>query len=344
MKSKHKKVAVIGGGSWGTALAQQLYNNGHEVQIYDLSQEKVDEINEEHINSYLPGIKLPKGLEATTDLTEAVKDAEAIVVVVPSHAVRQVAKNIAEEIEEKTLIVSATKGLEQETYLRMSEVLTEELPTEFKDRITVLSGPTHAEEVIKDHPTTIVAANENNETAQQVQDMFMSEKFRIYTNPDVIGVELGAAVKNIIAVGGGIASGLDYGDNALAALVTRGITEIKRLGVALGAEETTFAGLTGLGDLIVTCTSEHSRNRSLGYKIGAGKSIDQALNEMEMVAEGYKTVKAVYEVAQKHNLEMPITEQVYNILYNSKDPRQSVDDLMLRSKKHEIEAVARENS
>ena len=341
---QNAKVAVIGGGSWGTALAQVLFNNGHQVQIYDLSQEKVDEINQEHINSYLPDVKLPEGLEATTDLAEAVDGAEAVVVVVPSHAVRKAAQGLAEVLEPGTTVVSATKGLEEGTYLRMSEVLAAELPAEFEDKITVLSGPTHAEEVIKNHPTTIVAANEDKELAQKVQDIFMSDNLRVYTNPDVIGVELGAAVKNIIAIGGGIASGLEYGDNALAALVTRGITEIKRLGVALGAKSMTFAGLTGLGDLIVTCTSQHSRNRRLGYKIGSGKSLDEALDEMQMVAEGVRTAKAVYEVAQEHDLEMPITTQVYNVLFDNKDPRQAVNDLMMRGKKYEIEAVAKEES
>ncbi|MBM7556009.1 NAD(P)H-dependent glycerol-3-phosphate dehydrogenase [Halanaerobacter jeridensis] len=339
-----KKVAVIGGGSWGTALAQVLHNNNYQVQIYDLSQEKVDEINQDHINSYLPDVKLPEQLKATTDLKEAVNGAEAVVVVVPSHAVRKAAKDLAEVLETDTLVVSATKGLEENTYLRMSEVLAQELPAEFEDKITVLSGPSHAEEVIKNHPTTVVAANEDKKMAQQVQDMFMNDQLRVYTNPDAVGVELGAAVKNIIAIGAGIASGLGYGDNALAALVTRGITEIKRLGVELGAKSMTFAGLTGLGDLIVTCTSQHSRNRRLGYKIGAGKSLEEALDEMKMVAEGVKTAKAVYEVAEKHGIDMPISNQVYNILFNDKDPRQSVNDLMMRGKKHEIEEVAKEQS
>jgi len=338
------KVAVIGGGSWGTALAQVLYNNQYQVKIYDLSEEKVNQINNEHINSYLPDVKLPEGLEATTDLNQAVKGAKAIVVVVPSHAVRLVAQDLAEVLEENTLVISAAKGLEEDTYLRMSQVLAEELPAEFRERIIALSGPSHAEEVIKNDPTTVVAAHENKELAQQVQDMFMTDEFRVYTNPDVIGVELGAAVKNIIAIGAGIAAGLDYGDNALAALVTRGITEIKRLGVALDAKSMTFAGLTGLGDLIVTCASEHSRNRRLGYKIGSGKSVEDALDEMQMVAEGFKTAKAVYQLAENLEIDMPISNQVYSILFEDKDPREAVNDLMMRGKKHEIEAVAQEKS
>ncbi|MGM0369089.1 MAG: NAD(P)H-dependent glycerol-3-phosphate dehydrogenase [Bacillota bacterium] len=338
------KVAVIGGGSWGTALAQVLYNNQYQVKIYDVSEEKVNQINNEHINSYLPDVKLPEGLEATTDLNQAVRGAEAIVVVVPSHAVRLVAQDLAEVLEENTLVISAAKGLEEDTYLRMSQVLAQELPTEFEEKITALSGPSHAEEVIKNDPTTVVAAHENKELAQQVQDMFMTDEFRVYTNPDVIGVELGAAVKNIIAIGAGIAAGLDYGDNALAALVTRGITEIKRLGVALDAKSMTFAGLTGLGDLIVTCASEHSRNRRLGYKIGSGKSVEEALDEMQMVAEGFKTAKAVYQLTQNLEVDMPISNQVYSILFEDKNPREAVNDLMMRGKKHEIEAVAKEKS
>ena len=337
-----KKVAVIGGGSWGTALAQVLYNNGYQVKIFDLSEKKANEINEEHINSYLPDVKLSEGLKATTDLTEAVKNAAAVVVVVPSHAVRKAAQGLADVLEPDTMVVSATKGIEEGTYLRMSQVLADELPQEFENKIVALSGPSHAEEVIKDHPTTVVVANENKQLAQQVQDMFMTDEFRVYTNPDMVGVELGAAVKNIIAISAGIAAGLDYGDNALAALVTRGITEIKRLGVALGAKSMTFAGLTGLGDLVVTCASEHSRNRRLGYKLGSGKKLDEALEEMQMVAEGVKTAKAVYQLAQELEVDMPISNQVYNILFAGKDPRKAVDDLMMRGKKHEIEAVAKE--
>ncbi|MGM0502535.1 MAG: NAD(P)H-dependent glycerol-3-phosphate dehydrogenase [Bacillota bacterium] len=339
-----KKVAVIGGGSWGTALALILHKNNYQVQIYDVSPHKVKEINEKNMNSYLPDVKLPQELKATTDLLSAVEGAKTIVVVVPSHAVRKAAQGLLEALQGEVMIISAAKGLEENTHLRMSEVLTQELPTRFKNKITVLSGPSHAEEVIKNHPTAIVAANENKEIAQQVQNMFMTDEFRVYTNPDLIGVELGAAVKNIIAISAGISAGLNYGDNALAGLVTRGITEIKRLGVALGAKPLTFAGLTGLGDLVVTCASEHSRNRRLGYKLGVGKSLDEALAEMQMVVEGVKTAKAVYQLAQDLDIEMPISTQVYNILFENKSPRRAVNELMMRGKKHEIEAVAKQES
>ncbi len=337
-----EKVSVIGGGSWGTALATLLYNNGYDVWLRDISQKKVDEINNKHINSYLPEVKLPEDIKATVDIKEATKDAKLIVVVVPSHVVRNVAQELNGLLKEDTIIVTAAKGIEEETGLRMSEVLKAELDVKLHDNIVALSGPSHAEEVILDQPTTVVVANKNKNLAQKVQDIFMSDSFRVYTNPDMIGVELGAAVKNIIAIAAGISDGLSYGDNAVAALVTRGITEIKRLGVALGANSMTFAGLTGLGDLIVTCSSQHSRNRRLGYKIGSGKSLDQALDEMQMVAEGVRTAKAVYNLASDLGIEMPIVNQVYRVLFEGKDPKEAVNNLMLRGAKHEIEAVAKE--
>ncbi|TDX52894.1 NAD(P)H-dependent glycerol-3-phosphate dehydrogenase [Orenia marismortui] len=337
-----EKIAVIGGGSWGTALAVVLNNNGYNVYLRDISEKRVKEINEEHVNSYLSGIELPKELIATTSLEEAVKGAKAVVVVVPSHIVRTVSKELKGLLDKDTVIVTASKGIEEESHLRMSEVIKEELDDKFSDKIVALSGPSHAEEVILNHPTTVVVANKNKELAQQVQNMFMSDSFRVYTNPDIIGVELGGAVKNIIAIAAGISDGLDFGDNALAALITRGITEIKRLGVAMGAESVTFSGLTGLGDLIVTCASEHSRNRRLGFKIGSGKSLEEALSEMEMVAEGVRTAKAVYNLSHKLDIEMPIVDQMYKILFENKDPKLVVSDLMLRGAKYEIESIAME--
>ncbi|WP_018247548.1 NAD(P)H-dependent glycerol-3-phosphate dehydrogenase [Orenia marismortui] len=337
-----EKIAVIGGGSWGTALAVVLNNNGYNVYLRDISEKRVKEINEEHVNSYLSGIELPKELRATTSLEEAVKGAKAVVVVVPSHIVRTVSKELKGLLDKDIVIVTASKGIEEESHLRMSEVIKEELDDKFSDKIVALSGPSHAEEVILNHPTTVVVANKNKELAQQVQNMFMSDSFRVYTNPDIIGVELGGAVKNIIAIAAGISDGLDFGDNALAALITRGITEIKRLGVAMGAESVTFSGLTGLGDLIVTCASEHSRNRRLGFKIGSGKSLEEALSEMEMVAEGVRTAKAVYNLSHKLDIEMPIVDQMYKILFENKDPKLVVSDLMLRGAKYEIESIAME--
>ncbi|MCK8817747.1 NAD(P)H-dependent glycerol-3-phosphate dehydrogenase [Natroniella sulfidigena] len=337
------KIAVIGGGSWGTALAVLLHDNGHDVCLRDISQEKVDEINQEHINSYLPDFKLPEGLTATTDLEEAVAGANVVLVVVPSHVVRTVAQELKGLLDEDTIIVSASKGIEEETHLRMSEVLMDELDSKLHDNIFVLSGPTHAEEVVLELPTTIVVAGKNRKLAERVQDLFMSDYFRVYTNPDLVGVELGAAVKNIIAIAAGISDGLGYGDNTLAALVTRGIAEIKRLGAELGADPITFSGLAGLGDLIVTCASQHSRNRRLGYKIGSGLTLEEALDEMQMVAEGVRTAKAVSAFAKELDLEMPITSEIYQILFEDKDPKQAVNDLMLRGAKHELEEIV-ENS
>lgn len=337
-----EKAAVIGGGSWGTGLALQLHRNDYQVWIQDIDEERVAEINQEHKNSYLPGVEIPADIKATTKLKEAVKEAEVVVVVVPSHVVRQAAQNLQGLLSEGTIVVSAAKGMEVETQLRMSEVLQEELADELEDRIVVLSGPSHAEEVVLNHPTAVVVAHEEEKLARQVQDIFMSETFRVYTNPDVVGVELGATVKNIIAIAAGIADGLDYGDNAIAALVTRGIAEIKRLGVAMGANSMTFAGLTGLGDLIVTCTSQHSRNRRLGYKLGSGKTLEEALEEMNMVAEGVKSTQAIFELAQQAEVEMPIVTQVQQILFQDKSPQEAVNDLMLRGKKNEIESVAQQ--
>ncbi len=336
------KAAVIGGGSWGTGLAIQLHRNDYQVWMQDINEERVAEINQEHKNSYLPGIDLPADIKATTKVAEAVRGAELVVVVVPSHVVRQAAENLQGLIAEEAIVVSAAKGMEVETQLRMSEVLREELDDKLKERIVVLSGPSHAEEVVLNHPTAVVVAHEREKLARQVQDVFMSETFRVYTNPDVVGVELGATVKNIIAIAAGIADGLDYGDNAIAALVTRGIAEIKRLGVAMGANSMTFAGLTGLGDLIVTCTSEHSRNRRLGYKLGAGKTLEEALEEMDMVAEGVKSTQAIFELVQQKEVEMPIVTQVQQILFQDKSPERAVNNLMLRGRKNEIESVAQQ--
>ncbi len=336
------KIAVLGGGSWGTALANLLADNGYQINIYDISEPKVREINQERENSFLPGYKLSDEITATTNLKEAIEDVIVVIVVVPSHVVRDVAKQLKGLLSEDVIIVSAAKGVEAKTFYRMSEVLKEELSDKLADNIVALSGPTHAEEVISKNPTTIVAANENKEIAQKVQDIFMTDYFRVYTNPDIVGVELGGAIKNIIAVASGISAGLGYGDNAMAALITRGIAEIKRLGIALGAEAMTFSGLTGLGDLVVTCASEHSRNRRVGYKIGSGKRLDEALDEMKMVAEGVKAAKVAHALAEKYEVEMPLAEQVYQVLFEDKNPEEAVSDLMMRGKKYEIEDVAKD--
>ncbi|MCK8823925.1 NAD(P)H-dependent glycerol-3-phosphate dehydrogenase [Fuchsiella alkaliacetigena] len=334
------QIAVIGGGSWGSALAILLAENGYQVTLRDISSEQVKEINEKGSNSnYLPGVKFPDGIEATTDLEAAVQDVKAVVVVVPSSVMRSVAKELKGLIAEETIIVSATKGIEKDSFLRMSEVLKDELRAELHKNIAVISGPSHAEEVSRGIPTTVVAASKSKELAEEVQDIFMADTFRVYTNPDVVGVELGGSLKNIIAIAAGIADGLDYGDNTKAALITRGLAEIKRLGVALGAEAMTFAGLSGIGDLVVTCASQHSRNRRLGTKIGQGKSLEEALDEMKMVAEGVEATKAAYSLAKAEGVEVPIINQAYQVLFADKNPREAVNELMVRSKKHEIEEV-----
>ncbi|KXS42311.1 MULTISPECIES: NAD(P)H-dependent glycerol-3-phosphate dehydrogenase [unclassified Candidatus Frackibacter] len=335
-----EKVAVIGGGSWGSALAIVLAQNGYQVNLRDISPEQVEEINDKRSNNnYLPGVKFPDNITATTDLEEAVKDVGLVVVVVPSHVIREVAKELKGLISADTLVVSATKGIEDKTYHRMSEVLKDELRPELHDDIAVLSGPSHAEEVSRGIPTTVVVASQSRQLAERIQDIFMSDTFRVYTNPDIVGVELGGALKNIIAIAAGIADGLGYGDNTQAALITRGLTEIKRLGIALGADPMTFAGLSGMGDLVVTCASQHSRNRRLGTKIGSGKSLEEALDEMVMVAEGVRTAKAAYHLARDRQVEVPIINKAYEVLFKGKDPQQGVNELMQRGKKHEIEEV-----
>jgi glycerol-3-phosphate dehydrogenase (NAD(P)+) len=335
-----EKIAVIGGGSWGSAIAILLAKNGYRVSLRDISEEQVIEINEERSNSkYLPEVKFPENIVATTDLEEAIRDASTVVVVVPSHAIREVAQEVKGLLAEDIIIVSATKGIEEETFLRMSEVLKDELRSQLRDNIAVLSGPSHAEEVSKGIPTTTVVASRDRELAEKVQDIFISDTFRVYTNPDILGVELGGALKNVIAIAAGISDGLGYGDNTKAALITRGLTEIKRLGGALGADPMTFAGLSGMGDLVVTCASQHSRNRRLGIKIGKGKSLEQALDEMNMVAEGVKTTRAAYFLAREVEVEVPIINQAYQVLFSGKDPQRGVNELMGRKKKHEIEEV-----
>lgn len=333
-----KNVAIIGAGSWGTALSILLAKNGHKVKMWSIFKEEVDMINtkREHVQK-LPGVEVPEGVTCTTDVEEALKDAEAAVMVVPSHTIRSSAKQISPYIKNGQIVVSCSKGIEEGSGLRLSQVIEEEVP---QSKVVVLCGPSHAEEVARDIPTTVVSASRDKEAAEFVQDLFMSPKFRVYTNPDVVGVELGAALKNVIALCAGISDGLGFGDNTKAALMTRGMTEISRLGVAMGAKPQTFAGLTGVGDLIVTCTSMHSRNRRAGILIGQGKTLEQAIDEVKMVVEGVTTAKAAYELSTKLNISMPITTEAYEVLFNGKSARQAVMDLMIRDKKHESEEVA----
>ena len=331
-----KKIAILGAGSWGTALAMVLSENHHEARLWGNNEAQIKEINERHTNEhFLPGVFLDPSIKGYLDLAEAVKDVDAVLFVLPTKVIRLVAKQLNGLLENKPMIIHASKGLEQETYKRISEILAEELDRDSYEDIVVLSGPSHAEEVARRDITTITAACENIESAKYVQALFSNSFFRVYTNTDCVGVEMGAALKNVIAVGAGALHGLGYGDNAKAALMTRGLTEISRLGVAFGADPLTFIGLSGVGDLIVTCTSIHSRNWRCGDQIGKGVPLPTILENMGMVVEGVETCKAVYALAQEKNIEMPITTAVYNVLYKGHDVREEIQRLMGREFKSE---------
>ena len=327
-------VAFLGGGSFGTALGILLANKGYEVSIYDRKKSVVDDININRKNDkYIKNLNIPKNVTAYNDLDETIKNAKFIVLSIPSHAIRTVSRSLKDKISEDVVIISIAKGIEEGTNLRLSEVIEEELPN---NKVVILSGPSHAEEVAFDIPTTVVVASKNLDAANEVQDLFISKNFRVYTNDDLIGVEVGGAVKNIIALAAGVCDGIGYGDNSKAALMTRGMAEIVRIGMKLGGNSETFLGLTGMGDLIVTCTSPHSRNRRAGFLIGKGKSTEEAIEEVGMVVEGIKACKAFYDLKEKLNVEMPITDVLYKILFRNKDPKYAVVDLMEREKKKEI--------
>ncbi|MBH0157473.1 NAD(P)H-dependent glycerol-3-phosphate dehydrogenase [Fictibacillus sp. 5RED26] len=334
-------VAVLGAGSWGTALAIVLADNGHNVSLWGRREDQVSEINNKHMNEkYLPGVELPENIQATTQLNECVKDADTIVLVTPTKAMREVLGQLKNELISPVTIVHASKGIEPGTYKRISEIIEEELPETVLDSVVVLSGPSHAEEVSLRQPTTVTVSSVNMESAEKVQDLFINQNFRVYTNPDVVGVELGGALKNIIALGAGLSDGLGYGDNAKAALITRGLAEIARLGTHMGANPLTFSGLTGIGDLIVTCTSVHSRNWRAGNMLGKGMKLEDVLENMGMVVEGVRTTQAAYELSKREEVEMPITQVLYDVLFNGKGAKQAVDDLMQRSRTHEVEDVS----
>ncbi|TVX92870.1 NAD(P)H-dependent glycerol-3-phosphate dehydrogenase [Paenibacillus agilis] len=336
-----KKVAVFVAGSWGTALCQVLADNQHEVVVWTRSEQQAVEINERHTNEkYLPNAVLNPAIRATTSVEDAMKGAYACLIVAPSAALRAVAAQMKQYWHSDMFIVHAVKGFETETLARMSEVLNDELQCG-EERIAVLSGPSHAEEVISQCPTTVVIASASLETAAKAQDLFMNDSyFRVYTNSDVVGVELAGALKNIIALGAGLSDGLKFGDNGKAALITRGLAEIVRLGTAMGANPLTFAGLAGVGDLVVTCTSQHSRNWRAGSMIGQGMPIDEVLKQMGMVVEGIRTTKAAHILAEKHDVQMPITEQLYRVLFEQLDPKTAVEKLMGRVRKNEIEDIS----
>lgn len=338
-----KKIAVLGAGSWGNALSIVLADNDHDVRLWTHRQEQADEINQTHRNSKYLSVDLPPTLKAYNNLKEAIEDVEAIILVVPSSAIRSVCQQMKDILPKNVTIAHASKGIEPSSLKRISEMIVEEIPNYHLDDIVILSGPSHAEEVALRHPTTVTVASKSEAHAKLIQNVFINTNFRVYTSTDVIGVELGGALKNIIALGAGISDGLGFGDNAKAALITRGLAEITRLGSAMGANPLTFLGLCGVGDLIVTSTSQHSRNWRAGNLLGEGKSLDTILSEMGMVVEGVRTTKAAHQLAQQENVEMPITLGIYDILFNNKDPKLVVEQLMNRNRKDEIDSFTLSN-
>lgn len=334
------KVGIIGAGSWGTALACLVASKGYKVDLWVRRKDLCAELVEQRVNAdYLPGVCLPSQVYPSSDLEMVVFRKKVIILTVPSKAMRETALRIKPYLSPDTLLVSAAKGLECETMLRMSEVLDQSLFS-FKERGAVLSGPNHAEEVSKEIPTATVVAAGRVEVADFVQELLMTPFFRVYTNPDLTGVELGGALKNVVALGVGIVDGLGFGDNAKAALITRGLAEITRLGVAMGARASTFSGLSGVGDLFATCNSNYSRNRYVGLRLGRGEKLAPILKKMKMVAEGVNTTRAVYDLKDRLNVKMPITEQTYKVLFEDKKPQEAVKALMGRTKTREIEDMA----
>lgn len=330
------KCAILGGGSWGTALAILLNSKGTDVKVWEYDEKQCELVMKSGTNEkFLPGVQVPSDVKFSSDISETVRGREVIVFAVPSHTLRGVARELAALEPSSPLVVSATKGIEDDSLMRMSEVLADELPSSVAERIVVLAGPSHAEEVSRSHPTTVVAACTDRTTAKQVQQLFSTSSFRVYTNEDVVGVELGVSTKNVIAIAAGICDGIGYGDNTKAALMTRGLAEMMRLGLALGAERETFFGLAGVGDLIATCVSKHSRNRYVGEEVGKGKSLESVLSGMAMVAEGVRTTRSTLHLAKRRDVEMPITEQIYGVLFDGKDPHFAIDELMGRELKPE---------
>lgn len=327
------KISILGGGSWGIALSVLLHNNGHEITIWSALPAEVEMLAARREHKMLPGVKLADDMHFTADDAEAVKGKDLLVMAVASSYTRSTAHRISGLVAEGQKIVNVAKGIEDDTLMTLSEVIEQEIP---QADVAVLSGPSHAEEVGRGLPTTIVAGAKSRATAEYIQNLFMSEVFRVYTSPDVLGMELGGSLKNVVALAAGIADGLGYGDNTKAALITRGITEIARLGTAMGGKFETFCGLTGIGDLIVTCASMHSRNRRAGILIGQGKTMQEAMDEVQMVVEGVYSAKAAMALAEKYQVQLPIIEQVNAVLFEGKSADQAVKELMLRDKKIEI--------
>ncbi|WP_145437239.1 NAD(P)H-dependent glycerol-3-phosphate dehydrogenase [Staphylococcus hominis] len=330
------KITVFGTGSFGTALANVLAENGHSVLMWGKNENTVDEINQSHQNKrYLKDVTLNETIKATSQLEQAVNFSDIFLIALPTKAIRNVVTEIDQHIKTKKTFIHVAKGIENETFKRVSEMIEDSVSKNHKNGVGVLSGPSHAEEVVIKQPTTVAASSKDEHISKLIQDLFMNDYLRVYTNNDLIGVELGGALKNIVAVASGIVAGMGYGDNAKAALMTRGLAEISRLGEKLGADPMTFLGLGGIGDLIVTCTSTHSRNYTLGYKLGKGKTTEEALNEMNMVVEGIYTTNSVYHLAKSQNVDMPITNALYKVLFEDKPVKDSVKDLMGRDKKAE---------
>lgn len=337
MSDRSLNISVIGTGSWGTALGVLLANKGHVVTFCSMTETKYNELCEKHENvSALPGVKLPESVKYTMDIGAAVSGADCIILGVASVFTRETAQRMEPYVDEGQMIVTVGKGIEEDTLRMLEGVVEDEIP---QADVAVLSGPSHAEEVGRGIPTTCVIGAKSKETALFLQNLFMSDVFRVYINPDMLGISLGGALKNIIALAAGIADGLGYGDNTKAALITRGIAEISRLGTAMGAHPSTFAGLTGIGDLIVTCASMHSRNRRAGILIGQGKSLEEARKEVSMVVEGVYAAKAAKKLADKYGVEMPIVNEVNKVLFEGKEPAMAVKDLMLRDNVVEMEDI-----
>ena len=334
---KHKKIGVIGAGSFGTALATVLAGKGHDVTVWARKREQVENIIQTRENShYLPGVKLPDKIKFTDNLKEAAADKDYLLFTVPAQSFRGVLKEAAEYFDHSVPVINVAKGIEKGTLLRLSQVSEEIMPD---IKYVALSGPSHAEEVARQLPTTVAVAGTDHDLAMEIQEIFFTDRFRVYTNEDLAGVELGGALKNIIALGAGISDGLGFGDNAKAAMMTRGITEMTRLGLTMGADMKTFSGLTGIGDLIVTCTSMHSRNRRCGILIGKGVNPDEATHRIGMVVEGISTAEAAYALAQRYNIDMPITESIYKVIHGEMDARSAVSYLMGREMKNEMHII-----
>lgn len=334
-----KNIAVLGAGSWGTALSITLAKKGYNVKLWARRPELAKELNSIKENlKYLPGVVIPYNVVCSSDIDKVIHNSKYVVLSVPTHGLRDLAAKIKNLITDDTVLINTAKGIEPDTLMLQHEIIEEVIP-EATFRLAVLSGPSHAEEVGREQPTTVVVASKNGEIAKEVQDLFITPKFRVYTNSDVIGVEIGGALKNVIALATGISDGLGFGDNTKAAIITRGLSEIARIGKKMGANLHTFSGLTGIGDLVVTCDSMHSRNRRAGIAIGKGKKLETVLEEMGMVVEGVRTTKAAIQLCEKFNVDLPIAQEVNNVLFEGVKPEEAVVNLMTRMKTHEVEEL-----